>query len=155
MAAKKKVPAKKTTKKSVVKPTKKAVKKTAKPAKKASTPKKKKKGDTLMCFLTTACVHHYQLADNGYELTTLRQFRDSYMLSSGEGKDLIKEYYRVSPKIVERIEKDRDKSSVYEYIHKQVIRACDQIEQDLLSAAKKTYVGMVRRLMKRYELTGI
>lgn len=142
-------------KKKAVKPAAKASKKTAKKAvkksaKKAGKPKPKKKREDLNCFLTTACVRYYGLPDDGYELNTLRNFRDSYLASDAAGKKLIAEYYEVSPLIVERIEKDAQKESAYSYIHERVLRACREIDEKELLAAKKTYVDLVEHLKQRY-----
>jgi hypothetical protein len=124
-----------------------------KPVKKKAVAKKgKKKKEDLMCFLTTACVHYYSLADNGYELTTLRHYRDTWLASSVGGKKLIAHYYEVSPKIVELVNKDKDKTSVYGFIYSQVKAACIEIEKREFNSAKKVYVALVKTLMNRYSL---
>ncbi len=140
----------------------KAAKKTSdikkKPAKKAA-PKKKlakksgKKKDDLMCFLTTACVDHYNLADNGYELNTLRRYRDSYLAATETGQQLIKDYYRVSPGIVKRINADAAKTTLYDFVYTQVKKACAEIEKQNYVLAKKVYVFMVQTLMRRYAVS--
>jgi hypothetical protein len=130
----------------------KATKKTVKKSKKTAAKKAKKKGETLMCFLTTACVNYYSLPDDGNELSTLRHYRDNYLASSKGGKRLIEQYYHVSPKIVALVEKDRERKSVYEYIYSEIKMACAEIENKNLLSAKKVYVGMVTSLMKRYGL---
>ncbi|MBL7933310.1 MAG: hypothetical protein JNL60_15495 [Bacteroidia bacterium] len=159
---------KKPSKKVVKKPNTKATKKVgAKPAKKSTAKKKptklkkvntlktkkKRKPETLMCFLTTACVHYYNLADNGYELNTLRSYRDTYLKSSPAGKRLVEQYYRISPEIVNCIESDNEKSGVYAFIHNRVLKACGQIEQQKYSAARTTYKNMVEHLLSRYQLS--
>ena len=116
------------------------------------TKKPKRKPETLMCFLTTACVNYYALPDDGYELNTLRQYRDGYLASSPGGKKLIKEYYKVSPGIVNLVEKDPEKKSVYAYIYSEVKTACSEIEKQNLLSAKKVYTNMVNTLLKRYRL---
>ncbi len=55
------------------------------------------------CFLTTACVHHKQLADNCEELQTLRFLRNEYMMRSGEGQLLVEQYQSIGPEIVSAI----------------------------------------------------
>ncbi len=140
-------------KKSQVKAAKKravAAKKTAKKAVKKVT--KKKKGDTLMCFLTTACVRYYRLADNGYELNTLRRYRDTYLASTKRGRELIRHYYEVSPEIVKLLEKDEQRQSLYAYIHSCVLKACSEIEGNEFRKARYTYQNMVIRLQKHYAL---
>lgn len=134
-----------------------AVKKsTVKPKKlskaKAKKPKKKRKPETLMCFLTTACVRYYNLQDDGYELNTLRHYRDNYLKSTASGKNLVEQYYRISPEIVSHVERDEDKSKVYAFIHNRVLKACEQIDQHKYPSAKRTYKGMVEHLLTRYNL---
>ena len=125
-----------------------------KSAKKASAVKKKvkRKPETLMCFLTTACVHYYGLADDGYELNTLRQYRDTYLASSVSGKKMIKTYYEISPRIVRLIEKDTNKKSVYAYIYSEVKFSCAAIELKEFELARKIYSSMVKTLQKKYLL---
>ena len=50
------------------------------------------------CFITTVCCEYKGLADDCEELTILRKFRDTYV-----PKQLVKEYYKIAPKIVEII----------------------------------------------------
>lgn len=121
--------------------------------KKAAKKTKKRKPETLMCFLTTACVDYYGLPDQGYELTTLRNFRDTYLASTLGGKELIREYYTVSPQIVKLVNKDKEKRSIYTYIYSEVKNACAKIEAQHLLSAKRIYTTMVKTLMKRYSLS--
>jgi hypothetical protein len=157
-------------KKAAVKPTTKAVKKTIKALAKTASVKKEKKAlakkapikktkkpakrkpETLMCFLTTACVHYYSLPDDGYELNTLRKYRDTYLANSKGGEKIIADYYRVSPEIVKRVNKDENKTMVYEYIYSQVIAACSEIENQKSISAKNIYTNLVKTLMKKYQL---
>jgi hypothetical protein len=117
-------------------------------------PKKPAGKKDLMCFLTTACVNYYSLPDNGYELTTLRNYRDTYLSSSNGGKKLIQEYYRVSPEIVKLADNDTNKEKVYEYIYSEIQSACVEIEKQNYLSAKKVYVNLVKTLMKKYDLGG-
>lgn len=148
-AAKKAVKTAKAAPKKKVAPKKTAVKKVVKkaPAKKAN-----KKGETLMCFLTTACVRYYGLADNGYELNTLRRYRDQFLLSSQAGKVLVQEYYDLSPALVKKIERDHHKKTVYAYIYEQVQCACQKIEANHFRVAQKVYTDMVKTLLQRYSM---
>lgn len=112
----------------------------------------KKKGETLECFLTTACVNYYNLPDNGYELNTLRKYRDTYLAASSGGKNLIQQYYRISPEIVTLVNKDTEKKTVYAFIHEKVLAACSEIEKKNYELAKTIYVNLVKSLMHRYNL---
>lgn len=73
------------------------------------------------CFLTTACLKHYEkkeFSDNCFELEVLRRFRDEFVPK----KDIAK-YYKIAPKIVEKIgalpQTEQDK--IYSYIYKNVV----------------------------------
>lgn len=128
------------------------VKKQAPLKKPSAKGKGKRKPETLMCFLTTACVHHYGLPDNGYELNTLRSYRDKQLAITKGGKELIRYYYQVSPQIVRHIEEDKDKTYVYEYIYSVVLAACKSIEKQNWNSARAIYTQMVQRLMQRYNI---
>ena len=55
------------------------------------------------CFFTTAAVHTIGLADNCWELTQLRSFRDEVMKKTIIGSKLVEQYYAQAPNIVRRI----------------------------------------------------
>jgi hypothetical protein len=147
--------AKKVISKSAIKkkPRKKASKKVAKKAVKKSLSKKispKKKKEDLNCFLTSACVDFYGLKDTGYELNTLRNFRDSYLAHNKEGRELIQTYYQVSPALVDLINKDKARLERYAYIYSNVKEACVAIEKRHFLKAKTIYTDMVNALIKNY-----
>lgn len=163
---KKKLPVKKTVKKTVKKkkpsPKKKSgkeIQKVARPAKKKLSSKKnkptgRKRKDNgsvdLECFLSTACAKHLQLGDQCMELQTLRVFRDEFMMKKSDGRALIKDYYQIAPGIVQAIESDRDKQKVYQYIFGEISAACHHISYNKLPEAQKVYEEMVLRLKKKY-----
>jgi hypothetical protein len=68
------------------------------------------------CFLTTACVTFAAMPDDCEMLTLMRKLRDGYVTNLPEGKQLIAEYYEISPKIVEAIDGlgMAEKNAVYE-----------------------------------------
>lgn len=130
-----KVPAKKV-------PAKKVLAKKTSTKKKTSAGTKKKKED-LMCFLTSACVSYYGLPDNCYELETLRNYRDNYLLQNTNGKNLVKEYYVIAPVIAKTISKHPQKEKYYTYIYNRVQRSCRAIESLQLEKASRIYYEMV------------
>ena len=73
------------------------------------------------CYLTSACMQHFksEFDDNCYELTVLRWFRDNYV-----SKEDIKLYYKLAPKIVEGINKDKRKEEIYDYIYDTIVDEC-------------------------------
>ncbi len=52
------------------------------------------------CFLTTATVHAIGLADDCWELSVLRRFRDDWLAHQPFGQTMIADYYRLAPAIV-------------------------------------------------------
>lgn len=62
------------------------------------------------CFLTSACTEAKGLADDCYELTMLRAFRDEYLVKQKSGKAEIAHYYITAPKIVETINADGNRA---------------------------------------------
>lgn len=73
------------------------------------------------CFLTSACTHSKQLQDDCYELQTLRDFRDTYMKSSNQGKELITKYYKIAPPIVRKINRFENKNEIYDYLYQTLV----------------------------------
>ena len=129
---------------------KKAGKKLAGAKKKAVKKVKDKKNKDLMCFLTTACVYHYGLPDNCYELQTLRRYRDSYLMKAEDGRELVNSYYQLAPKILSQIEKAKANNVAYPFIFTQVQRACAAISQKQYTKAKQVYLDMVNKLRRVY-----
>jgi hypothetical protein len=95
------------------------------------------------CFLTTACVEYMGLSDDCEELTTLRRFRDTYLLSKSNGKELIELYYEHSPKIVAAIHEQENKEEILKGLYR-IIRQCvDSIQKGDNEWAYQTYCKMV------------
>ena len=53
------------------------------------------------CFITTAVCDFYGKADDCYELTMLRGFRDKWLAMQADGEGLIEKYYMNAPNLVE------------------------------------------------------
>lgn len=51
------------------------------------------------CFLTTAACEHKGLPDDCRELQVLRAFRDTHLLPSIKGRELVERYYAIAPRI--------------------------------------------------------
>lgn len=73
------------------------------------------------CYLTTACMKYYlsDFADNCYELSVLRWFRDNYV-----SKEDIDYYYKIAPTIVAEINSDKNPNIIYNYIYDNVVDYC-------------------------------
>jgi hypothetical protein len=73
------------------------------------------------CFLTTACIRARGLADDCWELTILRKFRDLYVASLNKGKCAIAEYYSFAPAVVQAINCSRRSDIVYAEIYENLV----------------------------------
>lgn len=79
------------------------------------------KEDGSGCYLTTACLKHYQcnFNDKCEELETLRWFRDKYV-----SQDDILHYYNTAPQIVGILNSFTNNQKIYEYIYNRIINVC-------------------------------
>jgi formylglycine-generating enzyme required for sulfatase activity len=104
----------------------------------------KKKGG---CFITTAVCNNSGKPDDCYELTSFRQFRDGWLAKQPDGKELIDEYYKIAPLIVENINKSEKKESIYTAIWERCLLNCLRlIEEKQFHECKKEYMRMVDEL---------
>ena len=103
------------------------------------------------CFITTAVCDSFGKADDCYELTAFRNFRDSWLALQADGKNLIAEYYEVAPKIVEKINSLSNSAAVYKNIWTDYLSKClKSIEAGDNLNCKKIYVEMVNTLKEKF-----
>jgi hypothetical protein len=104
------------------------------------------------CFLTTACVKYYRLSDDCYQLTTLRNFRDSYLLKDNENISLIDTYYKLAPRLVLLLESNENRKLLFKEIFDRINLACKEIERRDYEKAKKIYVDAVFYLTDYFQI---
>jgi len=103
------------------------------------------------CFITTACVYSLGCQDNCNLLNTLRNFRDTYLKSRNGGQEDIDEYYAYAPSIVEAINKDENKASIYKEIFEKSIHPCfNLINSKKYEEAYKMYKSMYTNLKEKF-----
>ena len=103
------------------------------------------------CFITTACCEVLGKADDCYELTTFRDFRDNWLRHQNGGESLIKEYYEIAPKIVKAINESDNSINVYLQIWEQYLKDClSCIEMKDFEKCKTIYVSMCEELKNKY-----
>jgi TPR repeat protein len=103
------------------------------------------------CFITTAVCDSLGRADDGYELTTLRAFRDNWLTKQADGESLINEYYSVAPVLVNRIDTKVDRDAIYLRIWDDYLKECLlAIENGSYQRCKEIYCRMVNDLKLRY-----
>lgn len=103
------------------------------------------------CYLTTACIKAKKLPDDCYELTTMRNYRDTYLRSLPTGEDDINHYYDVAPKIVRNIESQENSDLIFCSIYNELIIPCiELIEKNDLLGAYNLYKKKTICLEKEY-----
>ena len=106
---------------------------------------------SVFCYITTAVCRSLGRLDDCYELNTLRDYRDSYLLSTDEGREMVQEYYNIAPTIVKRIDKKAEADEIYENIWKTYLSPCiTMIENGENEKCRDLYSSMVRKLEARY-----
>lgn len=104
-----------------------------------------------LCYITTAVCQHQDKADDCYELTTLRNYRDSYLMQSEAGREIVEEYYNIAPGLVMMIDMQKDADHIYQNIYEEYITPCIQyIENEHKEECCKLYMQMVNNLKKQY-----
>ena len=101
------------------------------------------------CFITTAVCNSFDKPDDCFELTTFRNFRDTWLVNQPDGKALIAEYYDIAPRIVANINRLADAAQIYKSIWQQYLEPClNFIRSGDNLSCKNKYVEMVRELKK-------
>lgn len=104
-----------------------------------------------LCYITTAVCRSLNKDDNCYELRTLREYRDDYLLKDDEGREVVDTYYNIAPTIVNRINKGEEATDTYREIFKQYISPCiSLIEAGDYEECRKLYSDMVYSLEDKY-----
>jgi hypothetical protein len=101
------------------------------------------------CYLTTTVVEYMGLADNGPELTAMRQLREYYIGVPGYS-EIIQEYYQTSPAIITAINALADPSVEYTYIYNTVVAVMNHINGGEWQQAHDLYMAMYTDLKTRY-----
>lgn len=104
-----------------------------------------------LCYITTAVCENRNMGRTCEELQLIRSFRDDYMASFPEGRNLIEEYYDIAPTIVKRINKAPNADSIYGMIWQEYIKPCvDKIKEGDLSGCMDLYCQMVENLRQLF-----
>ena len=104
-----------------------------------------------LCYITSAVCRTQGKADDCYELTAFRRFRDQVMLASEEGRRMVEEYYRLAPAIVTTIQLCQDPPAVYDAVYREYLLPCLRLlEKGDEEGCRDKYVEMVRHMEKTY-----
>ncbi len=106
------------------------------------------------CYITTAVCETFGKPDDCYELTLLRNYRDTYLMEQEDGEAIIHEYYDVAPTIVKHINHSDRKEEVYRHIWDTYLNPCiHMIETDRMQECRELYIQMVHDLEEEYFYT--
>lgn len=116
-----------------------------------SCPTGKNSGGGGGCFITTTVFLTLNKDDNCYELSTIRKFRDEFMKKNELMRNDIFEYYEISPRICNAIDKLDNREYEYKQIWKNWLKlALRYIENNNNNDAYRIYKEMMFSLKKRF-----
>ena len=103
------------------------------------------------CYITSACSEAKGLPDDCDELMTLRDFRDNWLAKELNGKEVIEEYYRIAPRIVEAIHADPLGREILQSLYDEMIVPCVRyIKSGENNNAYELYRRMTINLKEKY-----
>ncbi|MFC4808820.1 tetratricopeptide repeat protein [Paenibacillus sp. GCM10023250] len=110
-------------------------------------------GSNGWCFLTTATCQSLGKEDDCEEILAFKKYRDEHLIEDSDGASLIREYYRIAPEIIEKIEQQPNSKETYQelYDHYIAVGYAFLLNKDYVKA-KATYVDMVQYLCERYQI---
>lgn len=108
-----------------------------------------KKG--IFCYITSAVCKSMNKPDECYELETFRKYRDTYLMKTDGGRQLVERYYNIAPTIVRRINREKNADKIYLEIWEKYLRPCIRlIETEQNIECRELYTSMVKELEHKY-----
>ena len=105
------------------------------------------------CIITSAACAALHKPDDCEELNTLRAYRDEMKCDNPIIAELIKEYYRVAPLLVQKINSEADAEKIYADLWKNSIaKTYELIRAGENAQATAIYIEMVQSLCKCYNV---
>lgn len=101
------------------------------------------------CYLTTACVDFAGLSDSCELLVAMRELRDDYVANQPNGKELISEYYTVSPNLVTAINQRIDYAQIYEAMLIELTAIKEMVKSKNYENAASAYTAMYLNLQAK------
>jgi hypothetical protein len=101
------------------------------------------------CFLTTTMVNYYSKADNCPELMAMRTLRSH---SGHKYPDVLDEYHRVSPLIIQGIERTGQQNYYYSMIKDVVDKIVAWVANEEWEKAETAYLDLYYYLKERFEV---
>lgn len=109
--------------------------------------------DDGFCFVTTATMYALGKGDESAELKELHNLRDKFLLCDNQGELLLKEYYRVAPELVKKVNQLHNSEEVYKEIFKKYIKLTYEFSlKGEEKKAKDIYIKMMLYLCDQYDV---
>ena len=99
------------------------------------------------CFITTACCETLGLADDCFELRTLRRYRDEVLAKRPAGVEQIAAYYRLAPLILARLPQEARRRRLRSLYARYILPAALAAKCGLNTLAYRLYVRMLDELL--------
>ena len=103
--------------------------------------------EPLSCYLTTAMVGYFNKADDGIELTAMRELRSH---SGYKYQDVLEEYAQMSPIIIRGIEQSEDKDYYYNMIKDVVDNIVIWVADEEWERAETAYLDLYYYLKEKF-----
>ena len=105
------------------------------------------------CFITTAVCGSLNKPDDCDELMTMRWYRDKLKAEDEGMATLIREYYRVAPQIVNKIDNSKNAEMIYKELwENQVSKIFQNVKQKKYKEAELQYINMLVDLCGLYQV---
>ena len=109
--------------------------------------------DDRFCFITTAVCRALQKGDDCEELMVMRRFRDDARVADPLLQEMIGEYYRVAPEIIQRIQASGQADAVYQQLWTdELCPVLHNLHHHEYRQAALGYIAMVERLSHQYSV---
>lgn len=107
------------------------------------------------CFLTTAAVDSLGLSNDCAVLTSLRGFRDQYMLDREFPRraQVVSSYYRAAPRIVMAIKRREDAESIWRQVYQKSAHVASLIESGRKQEAYNALIAGMEWMHRIHERT--
>jgi hypothetical protein len=99
------------------------------------------------CFITTACCETLELADDCFELRTLRRYRDEVLAKRPAGVEQIAAYYRLAPLILARLPHEARGRRLRSLYARYILPAALAAKCGMNTLAYRLYVRMLDELL--------
>ncbi len=101
------------------------------------------------CYVTTACCEAIGLADDCWELTTARRFRDNWLAEQPGGREEIAAYYRNAPAVIAAVSARPDTAALWCRLYAwYLLPFCILSQVGLKQTAYRRYQAMVSYLSR-------